>query len=235
MKNTNNSGVHRLLCRCSRYFFGFVLSSLALLAIGLLIPRKWGTYSHAHCDVDICVANRGIHSDIIVPTRNYVFDWTIYISLDRIGGIDNYHDYKYLSFGWGERDFYMTTPTLAYLNLSTTFRALFLPTPSIIYVQGYQLIPDYLEVKCIKVNQTDYLNLMEFIQATFEQDAQGRKIRLGNGHTANAGFYAAVGSYSILRNCNTWTAEGLRKADVNTPLWDGLPAGIMLHLRSSCK
>ncbi|MFK0730987.1 MAG: DUF2459 domain-containing protein [Gloeotrichia echinulata GP01] len=39
-----------------------------------------------------------------------------------------------VSCGWGYHDFYMTTPTLAYLNLSTTFRALFLPTPSIIYM-----------------------------------------------------------------------------------------------------
>lgn len=234
MKNTNNSIYPRILCCFIRYFFGVVLSSLSLLAMGMLIPRKWDNYSNSNCDLDVCVANRGIHSDIIVPTTNYIFDWHKYISVDRIGGIDNAHDYKYLSFGWGDRDFYMTTPSLADLNLSTTFRALFLPTPSVIHVQGYQLIPDYLEVKCIKVNQKDYLKLMEFIQATFQHDAQGREIRLGNAHTANAGFYAAVGSYSILRNCNTWTAEGLRKANVNTPLWDGLPAGIMLHLKSSC-
>ncbi|OUL28454.1 DUF2459 domain-containing protein [Nostoc sp. 106C] len=102
------------------------------------------------------------------------------------------------------------------------------------YVQGYQLIPDYLEVKCIKVNKNNYLELIKFIQATFKIDTKGRVIRIGNGHTANASFYDALGSYSILRNCNTWTAEALRKADVNTPLWDGLSAAIMLHLRSGC-
>ncbi|MGF1960260.1 MAG: TIGR02117 family protein [Aulosira sp. DedVER01a] len=209
------------------------LSSLALLAIGVFIPRKWSYQPKDNCNLSICIANTGIHSNIIVPTKNSVFDWHKYISIERIG-IDNLENYNYLSFGWGERDFYMSTPSVADLRLSTTLRALFLPTPSVIYVQGYQLIPDYLEVKCIKVNKNNYLDLTKFIQATFKIDNQGKVIRIGNGHTANAGFYDAVGSYSILRNCNTWTAEALRQADVNTPLWDGLSSAVMLHLRSDC-
>ncbi|OUL32703.1 hypothetical protein BV372_18595 [Nostoc sp. T09] len=201
--------------------------------MGVFIPRKWGYQPKENCNLVICISNTGIHSNIIVPTKNYVFDWHKYISVERIG-IENFNDYNYLSFGWGDRDFYMSTPSVADLRLSTTFRALFLPTPSVIYVQGYQLIPDYLEVKCIKVNKNHYLELIKFIQATFKVNNQGRVIRIGNGHTANAGFYDALGSYSILRNCNTWAAEALRKADVNTPLWDGLSTAIMLHLRSDC-
>jgi hypothetical protein len=108
-------------------------------------------------------------------------------------------------------------------------------TPSVLYVKGYQIIPNYLEVKCIKITQTDYLQLINFIESSFQLDANGRQIRLGNGHTDNAGFYAAKGSYSILKNCNSWTAEGLRKADINTPLWSGLSSAIMFHLKSNCK
>jgi uncharacterized protein (TIGR02117 family) len=121
------------------------------------------------------------------------------------------------------------------LKISTILKALFLPTPSVMYVKGYQIIPSYLEVKCIKINQKDYWQLINFIQSTFQLDANGRQIRLGDGHTNNAGFYAAKGSYSILRNCNSWTSEGLRKADVNTPFWSGLSSAIMLHLKSNCK
>ncbi len=225
MKYINNINLHR--CH------NVILFCLALLCLSVLIPTKWGNYSKFNCDFQICVSNTGIHSNIILPTKNRVFDWHKYLSIDKLG-IDPAQDYNYLSFGWGDRDFYMSTPSLADLKLSTTFKALFLPTPSVMYVKGYQLIPD-MEVKCIQVNQTDYLHLTNFIESSFQVDAQGRKIRLGNGHTNNAGFYAAKGSYSILRNCNSWTAEGLRKADVNTPLWDGLSSAIMWHLRSNCK
>ncbi len=233
MKVTNNSVSQRLLCRFGCYFSSFVFSSLALLAIGVLIPRKWSDYSQHNCNLDICISNTGIHSNILIPIKNDIFDWHKNILVDKIG-IDTINSYKYLSFGWGERDFYMLTPSMADLKLSKALKALFLSNASVIDVKGYQSIPNYFEVKCIKVNQKDYLRLMEFIQATFQVDAKGRKIRLGDGHTANAGFYAANGSYSILKTCNSWTAEGLRRANVNTPLWDGLSFAVMWHLKSSC-
>ncbi|WP_026732652.1 TIGR02117 family protein [Fischerella sp. PCC 9605] len=233
MKFTNNLVFIRLLYRLTSCFLGVVLFGFALLAISAFVPRKWMSYSKDNCELKICISNTGIHSNIIVPTKNNVFDWHNYIYINEVG-IDTTQDYNYLSFGWGDRDFYMSTPSLADLKLSTTLKALFLPTPSVMHVKGYQRILDNLEVKCVRVNKDDYLQLMEYIQTSFKVDAKGKKIRLGNGHTSNAGFYGAVGSYSILKNCNSWTAVGLRKADVNTPLWDGLSSAIMLHLKDSC-
>ncbi|NEU71567.1 TIGR02117 family protein [Hassallia byssoidea VB512170] len=234
MKYIQILSLPRLLYRYFPRCFAAIFFSLALLCCGVLIPAKWGNHSKHDCEIKICLSNTGIHSNIIVPTKNRVFDWHKYLSIDEIG-IDNAKNYNYLSFGWGDRDFYMSTPSLKNLKLSTTFKALFLPTPSVMYVKGYQIIPNYLEVKCIKINQNDYLPLINFIESSFQLDVNGTSIRLGNGHTDNAGFYAAKGSYSILRNCNSWTAEGLKKADVNTPLWTGLSSAIMLHFQSNCK
>jgi uncharacterized protein (TIGR02117 family) len=234
MKVNNHEFFHGFLCSCGRYFFRFCLSSLTLLAIAVLLPRKWSNDLKSNCNLDVCVASSGVHTDIIVPTKNHVVNWHQYISIADIG-IDKNHDYSYLSFGWGDRDFYMSTPSVADIKLSTTIKALFLPTPSVMYVKGYNLIPDYWDVKCIKINEIDYLQLMKFIQASFQLDTKGKNIRLGDGHTNNGGFYAANGSYSILRNCNSWTAEGLRKADINTPLGDSIPSAILWHLRSNCK
>jgi uncharacterized protein (TIGR02117 family) len=231
MRLINNSFYKRFLLY-SRYFLIASLCGFGLLITAAFIPRKLSNHLKDDCNVQICVSNTGIHSNIIVPTINKAYDWSNYLPLADVG-MDTAKDYKYLSFGWGDRAFYMSTPSLAELQLSTTFNALFLPTSSTMYVKGYQSIPNNLEVKCIKINQDDYLQLVKHIQGTFEVDTQGKIIRIGNGHTDNAGFYAAIGNYSILRNCNSWTAEGLRKADVNTPLWDGLSAAIMWHLRSA--
>ncbi len=215
-------------------FFVAALSSFTFLLIGYLTPRKWSVSSKTSCNFEICIHDAGIHSNIVVPVRNTVFDWNNYLSLGKIGFARN-EQYKYLSFGWGDHDFYMQTPTWADLDIAITFRALFFPTPSVMYVQGYQLFPQNLKIKCVKANKNDYLQLMNFINDSFQIDKKGRKIRIGKGHSSNAGFYAAKGSYSLLRNCNTWTAEGLRKADINTPLWDGLSSAIMLHLHSGCE
>ncbi|MBW4480649.1 MAG: TIGR02117 family protein [Tolypothrix brevis GSE-NOS-MK-07-07A] len=229
-----NLSLSRLLYRYFPRCFAVIFFSLAFLCCAVLIPAKWDNHSKHHCEIKVCVSNTGIHTNIIVPIENRVFNWHQYLSIDEIG-IDHVNSYNYLSFGWGDRDFYMSTPSLANLKFSTTFKALFLPTPSVLYVKGYQIIPNDLEVKCIKITQTNYLQFINFIESSFQFDPNGRKIRLGNGHTDNAGFYAAKGSYSILRNCNSWTAEGLRKADINTPLWSGLSSAIMLHFKSNCK
>ncbi|MDZ7962668.1 MAG: DUF2459 domain-containing protein [Aulosira sp. DedQUE10] len=93
----------------------------------------------------------------------------------------------------------MSTCAVADLRLSTAFKALFLTTPTVIYIQGYQLIPDSLIFKCIKLNQNNYLKLIKFIQATFKVDRQGRVIRMVDSHSANTGFYEAVGSYEQIQ------------------------------------
>ncbi len=214
--------------------FSGILIITSLFAIGAFIPRKWGNYSKQNCNYQICVANMGIHSNILVSTKNNAHDWHNYLSIDKVG-IDNVNNYKYLSFGWGDKDFYMTISSISDFNFYTIFKAAFLPTSSVMYVRGYQSLPQNIEVKCIYTDKANYLRLIEFIEASFKLDKNNSKIRIGNGYTSSAGFYAAKGNYSILKTCNAWTGDALRKADINTPLWDSLSGAIMFHLRSGCE
>ena len=223
-----------LFLKCKNYLFMTFFAILSLLLISALIPRKWVNYSKEACNYQICISTTGIHSNILVPTENNAYNWRNNLSVNKIG-VDAANDYKYLSFGWGDKNFYMSVVSLSDLNFSTTFKAVFLPTPSVMYVKGYQALPKNLEVKCIQLDKANYLRLIKFIEASFQVNANGRKIRIGNGHTSNAGFYAAKGNYSLLRNCNSWTGEALRKADINTPVWDGLSSAILFHLKSGCE
>lgn len=216
-----------------RFFSITILSLFLALLMGALIPSRWGAKTPKSCDYKVCVFNGVIHSDIVVPVKNKIFDWQKYLSLKDIGKQER-EDYNYLSFGWGDRDFYMNTPTRIDLKIYKAFIALFLPTSSVMQVQGYKTLPKNVEVKCVGVSKSGYLKLTEFINDTFKVDNQGKKIRLSYGNPVNASFYDAKGIYSILRTCNSWTAEGLRSADVNTPLWAGLPSAIMFHLHNSC-
>ena len=214
------------------YFILIPILILSALLIGALVPQK-SKRSPASCDVKICVINFGIHSEIIVPVQNKNFDWRKHLSLDQIGAGKN-ADYKYLAFGWGEREFYMNAPREIDAKIPAGIKALFLPNPSVIRVEGYKNLPRNFEIECFGVSQTGYLKLNKFIKDTFQLDPQGEKIRLSYGRPRNVSYFEAKGTYSILRNCNSWTAEGLRKADVNTPVWAGLSTAIMLHLDNSC-
>ncbi|MCC3528505.1 MAG: TIGR02117 family protein [Microcoleus sp. PH2017_22_RUC_O_B] len=205
-----------------------------LAAIGYLTPRKWEQSSQKTCTVSVQVSNQGIHTEIIVPVKNQYFNWNQYLPLTQIGRDANY-DYKYLSFGWGDRAFMLESPTSATINPVIAFNALFLPTPSTLHVQGYRLVPQNKETKCVKISGENYLRLVNFIKNTFQLDAGGNKMKISYGYHNNDSFYEAKGSYSILRNCNDWTAEALREAEINTPLWSTLSSSIMFHLNSGCQ
>lgn len=212
----------------------FILSFTAFLIIGFLTPTKWGHYSQTDCTVSIQIYNGGIHTEIIVPVKNKYFDWNQYLPLTEIGR-DATSDYKYLSFGWGDRAFMLETPTSKGINPVIAFKALFLPTPSTLQIQGYLVFSRNIETKCVKISAENYLRMVNFIKNSFQLDAAGNKMKISYGYHNNDSFYEAKGSYSILRTCNDWTAEALRKAEVNTPLWSTLSSSIMFHLNSGCE
>ncbi|MEG4012483.1 MULTISPECIES: DUF2459 domain-containing protein [unclassified Microcoleus] len=211
-----------------------ILSFTAVLTIGYLTPRKWGNYSQADCTISLYISNEGIHTEIIVPVKNQYFDWNQFLPLTEIGR-DTTSDYKYLSFGWGDRAFMLENPSSGSINLVTGLKALIFPTPSTVQVQGYRVFPPDRETKCVKISGANYLRMVIFIKNTFQLDTGGNKIKISYGDNKNDSFYEARDSYSILRTCNDWTAEGLQKAEVNTPLWSTLPSSIMFHLNSGCE
>jgi uncharacterized protein (TIGR02117 family) len=218
-------------------FYRFTVAILcfaSLLAIGYLTPRKWGNYSQTNCTIPIYVSSQGIHTEIIVPVENEYFNWNQYLPLTEIGRDAN-SGYKYLSFGWGDRAFMLETPTSKSINPVIAFKALFLPSPSTLQVEGYQIFPRNIETKCVKISGVNYLSLVKFIKDSFQLDAGGNKVKIRYGYHNSDSFYEAQGNYSILRTCNDWTAEALRKAEVHTPLWSTLSSSIMFHLNSGCE
>ncbi len=209
------------------YLSATVISISILLLLGYFTPRKWSNYSQKSCSFKICVSDNGMHSNIIVPVNNKVFDWQKYLSLN-----DNNLEYRYFSFGWGEQNYYTNPPTKE-LKIPKGFQALFFPNRSVIRVQRHQILPQ-VELECVGVSQSDYLELIEFINSSFKLSDRGEKILVAYNPHSTASFYEAKGTYSILKNSNSWTAEGLRTANVNTPLWAGLSSAIMFHLKGHC-
>ncbi len=217
-----------------------VLTSVLLVVISLNIgyftPRNWGNNS---CDLNslnnsipIYIYNTGIHTDILVPAKTKTWDWQEHLNIKLITNPSV--SINYLAFGFGDRAYFLETYTGRLLPIVTSLKALFLPTPSAMRVLAYQNIPQQYEIKCVIISQSNYLMLMEFINNSFQFDAQGNRISLTIDPNYRVGFYGAKGSYSILRACNDWTAKALRLAGVKTPLWSGLSSSIMYHVNSGC-
>lgn len=216
--------IRKYLC----YISITIIFIFTLLLVGYFTPRKWGSYSLKSCNLKICISQSGLHSNIIVPIKNFVFDWQKYLYLN-----NNNLEYRYLGFGWGERNFYTNPPTKE-LKIIKGFQALFFPNDSVIRVQRHQSLPQQIEIECVGVSQSDYLELMKFINSSFKLSGRGEKILVADNPRLNARFYEAKGTYFILNNSNSWTAAGLRTANVNTPLWAGVASAIMFHLKGHC-
>jgi uncharacterized protein (TIGR02117 family) len=218
---------------------GYGAGTIGMIGLaGALLPRRWQS-SVTNCGenvVPIYVAGDAMHVNLILPVQNAGFDWHRFLALEKIGA-DAGGTYHYLKFGWGDREFYMNTPTLAEIRLGRTLRTLFAPgNPTAIYVEGYSQLPNEpgVTLRCIALERKDYKNLVAFLQRSFVLDAQGQPQRLRDGFGATSGFYAGTGHYSILRTCNTWAADGLDAANLNTPLWSVFAPPVMRQLRGGC-
>jgi uncharacterized protein (TIGR02117 family) len=210
-----------------RYLLSICLLIMLLPVMGLFIPRKWYDEPQASCEYKVCVAKFGYHSKLLVPVRNAIFNWRDYFSFDS--------NYRYLGFGWGERAWYINPPTQLDRKLFDGIRALLFPNPSVMRVQRYYSLPQHEEIECMGVSRANYLNLVEFIQASFQKDASGKTVLVADRPAWNATFYEANGTYWLLNNSNHWTAQGLKSAGLNTPLWPGHSAAIMGVLKDHCQ
>ena len=135
--------------------------------------------------------------------------------LDGIG-YDNYD--RYMSFGWGEENFYLNTPTWDDLTIKNAFTALFFITPSLINVAAHS----YREKHWIDISLSseELARMNEFIATTFKNDESGGKIKLESDfYPRTEMFYKAKGKYTLFNTCNTWVNSALKYSGLKACLW----------------
>jgi uncharacterized protein (TIGR02117 family) len=128
---------------------------------------------------------------------------------------------RYLSFGWGERNYYMArAPTVG-----DAMSALF-PGPAVLLVTPLYQPPREsratAQVFELNLSTAGLDRLSNYLWAAFEKSGDGAPRRLAAGPAPGSVFYAATGTYSASYTCNTWTAEALRVGGVPVT-----PAGVV--------
>jgi hypothetical protein len=69
-------------------------------------------------DREIYITTNGVHLDIVLPVEN--------VEPEFLSRLEILPGTKYVSFGWGDKEFYINTPQWKDLTLKTAFKALFL-------------------------------------------------------------------------------------------------------------
>jgi len=180
--------------------------------------------------ITIYVKSNGVHTDIIVPAKTELIDWTVKLNpKDFQKG-----ELNYVAFGWGDKGFYLNTPTWADLKFSTAFNALFWLSTSAMHITYYSNAPSNSNyVRQIKISLQQYQKLVEYIEKSFQQDMQGHYILIPGYHYegVNDNFYEANGIYNLFETCNGWANQGLKKTGVRTCIWTPFDWGILNNLK----
>jgi uncharacterized protein (TIGR02117 family) len=137
---------------------------------------------------------------------------------------------NYVGFGWGNKEFYLTTPEWSDLKFSTAIKALFFFGPVAIHATFYKyLIPDRF-CKKVLVSRNNYLQLISYIQYTFKKDSNDDFIIIKNlSYGTDDCFFEANGAFSPFFTCNTWANNCLKHAGLKACLWTPFDRGILFH------
>jgi uncharacterized protein (TIGR02117 family) len=212
-----------------------VLLALPLLyftgaLVGALIPANSG-WSQARQGVTIFVRTNGVHTWIMVPAVAEGVDWRPIAPASHIQ--DPRYAGNYLAIGYGNRDFYLNTPTWGDLSPRTALAAAFGRGPSLVHVE-HEWNPRPNEYQSALVLTADeYRKLAAYIRRSFDLREGRSKPLIGRGYGPADVFYEARGPYNAYRTCNEWTGEALRAAGVRTGAWTPLAESIMLRLGSA--
>ena len=175
-------------------------------------PRDCG--SGGDRSVEIYVSHYARHSGIIIPVTEF---------LERsIPEVSAAHGMPYVEFGWGDRQVY--TSRAGNEGLWVEIMSLFVQRPVVINLQGSDkegfLTGDPLP---IRVSRSGFLELIRFIDQTFDRDSNGESQVVGRVTgflTLPSTFYAARNVVPGIKSCHKWTAMALQRAGCAiAPAW----------------
>lgn len=171
--------------------------------------------------VRIFVESNGVHTGIVVPKTAAGVDWRPLIRPEHLAD-PRYGGHPFLSFGWGDRAFYLETPTWSEVKPSTVLAAARGSRDTLVHVDHVSEPRPGVDVRAITLRPDEYRRLAGFIRRTLAE-----RPRHYPGYAAWDVFYDARGQYSFRRTCNAWTGEALRHAGVRVGAWTPFPVTVL--------
>lgn len=227
-----NKSVKRIFKYTGRFLLGVVAFVViyVLAAVGLshITVNSEPVQSN---DVTIYINSNGVHTDIVVPIKNEVKDWTADILFAHTKSRDSIMNY--VAFGWGDKGFYLDTPEWSDLKVSTAAVAAFHLGTSAMHTRFYNQLKEDAECVKITISKEDYTALVSYISESFQYDDDDKKVIwiTGRSYGNYDAFYEANRKYSLFYTCNTWANNALKAANQKAALWTPYDKGIFCHYK----
>jgi uncharacterized protein (TIGR02117 family) len=199
---------------------------LAALACGLIPVNR--AYKPATDGIDVTISSNGVHVDLVVPLKAGGIDWAARLPIGALGFAPG--ETANLAIGWGDRGFYLATPTWADLQVSTALRAVTGAGASVMHVEATGA-PTGPNTRHVVLSVAQYALLAQYIEGSFQHDETGAVIVVPGAHYGwHDAFFEATGHYSAFKTCNEWSRQGLAVAGVRVPLWSPFASALLYQL-----
>lgn len=184
-------------------------------------------YKNPEEGIEVFLISNGVHTDICLPIDTTNSVWRNYFNPNQFKGLVNQP--KYISFGWGDKGFYLDTPTWDDLTMKTALKAALLPSATALHVTYKLQQPELSEnVKSFMVNKVSLKKIANYIKAHIKiKNEQSILIDCCRYPGVFDNFYEAKGSYHVFKTCNVWTNNAIKKAGVKTSIWTPFSSAIL--------
>lgn len=220
----------RGLCYILLLLFVFITASCVLSRI----PVKEKTTADTK-DFEVYIKTNGVHTDVVIPVKTTEMDWSNLLKYQHLNTTDT--NFKYVGIGWGDKGFYLETPTWGDLKFKTAFKAGFGLGSTAIHATYFYRVTENETCKKISISKQQYNHLVTYIKNSFQVDSLNQFVNIKtNAVYGNTdAFYEAKGKYSLFKTCNTWTNNALKASGQRACVWTIFQSGIFYQLNKSQK
>ncbi len=176
--------------------------------------------------VQAWVLSNGVHTDLVFPIRSAAIDWTHLFPFAHFRAVPA--DAEFVAIGWGDREFYLHTPTWADLTLARALGAMAGGNRALLHVTYLRRAQLRQGAWRLPLSQAQYAELVAHVR---EALPAGRAVPIAGAHYGpDDAFYEAEGGYHLFETCNTWTGRGLRRAGATVSRWTPFDFNVVWHL-----
>jgi uncharacterized protein (TIGR02117 family) len=221
--------VKLIACRTS-----LCISLVCFFYVGFCVIGLWPvnrTFTNSPDGVEVFVSSNDVHADFILPLDNPIVDWSEVFPADDFPATEPHM--SHIAVGWGDRGFYLSTPTWSDFKLSTATNAMLLPSDTVVHVQCMRRPRTSDYCRRIVLSQEQYEKLVRYVRASLS-GGQPQPVE-GYSYSDFDAFYRSDGNYHAFHTCNSWVGEGLTQAGVCTGLWTPLPRTVLYYLPAAQK
>jgi uncharacterized protein (TIGR02117 family) len=223
-------GYLKAICKALLIVSFSILLLVAMYIGSAYVLSRMETHSQQSAqDVPIYILTNGVHTDIVMPIKTAQIDWSKEIRFENTRSKDSL--VKYVALGWGDKGFYLETPTWADLKASTALKAAFWLGSSAVHATFYQELKEGADCKRILISKPQYAQLINYIHNTLTADKSNHPIHIKTNaiYGLNDAFYEANGTYSLFHTCNTWANDALKSCGQKACIWTPFDTGIFYH------